>query len=131
MLIRPWKGGRIGMLYVILSYDVEAKIDAWTPEQGDAQMARFGSVQQELAAQGRLGPAIRLGATADAKTWRPAAEPVVIDGPFAETKEQLLGLYVVDCASSDEAIALARRLSHGSGSFEIRPIERFFPATLR
>ncbi len=119
------------MLYVILSYDVEAKIDAWTPAEDDAQMARFRAVEQELAARGRLGPVARLGPTAAARTYRPAEEPVVIDGPFAETKEQLLGLYVVDCDTSDEAIAIARRLQHGSGSFEIRPIHRFYPATLR
>jgi hypothetical protein len=118
------------MLYVILSYDVEARIDAWTPAQGDAQMARFGAVQSALTAEGRLGPSIRLGHTRDARTWRPASEPQLLDGPFAETKEQLLGLYVVDCASSEAAIAIARRLSHGAGSFEVRPIHAYYPGTL-
>ena len=119
------------MLYVILSYDVEAKIDAWTPAQSDAQMARFYPLQHELQDQGRFGGAMRLGPTAAARTYRPADEPLVVDGPFAETKEQLLGLYVVDCATSDEAIALARRLQHGSGSFEVRPVHSYYPPALR
>jgi hypothetical protein len=55
---------------------------------------------------------------------------VLVDGPFAETKEQLLGLYIVECDSSDDAIALARRLQHGSGSFEVRPIDAYYPATI-
>jgi len=50
----------------------------------------------------------------------------VIDGPFAETKEQLLGFYVVDCASLDEAIGFARELGHGeTGALEIRPLRHF------
>ena len=118
------------MLYAILSYDVEAKIDAWTEAEGEAQMARFRPVQHELTTQGRMGPCARLGHSSAARTYRPAAEPVLVDGPFAETKEQLLGLYIVECDSSDDAIALARRLQHGSGSFEVRPIDAYYPATI-
>jgi hypothetical protein len=54
---------------------------------------------------------------------------MVIDGPFAETKEQLLGLYVVDCADSDAAIAIARDLRrvNPSAVYEIRPIRLYLP----
>ena len=48
--------------------------------------------------------------TTAATTLRKGHEPLVIDGPFAETKEQLLGFYVVDCASLDEALEIAREL---------------------
>jgi hypothetical protein len=54
----------------------------------------------------------------------------VIDGPFAETKEQLLGFYVVDCASLEEAIDTAKdlaRASSSAGSFELRPLAVFKP----
>ena len=54
----------------------------------------------------------------------------VIDGPFAETKEQLLGFFIVDCASLDEAIATAKELgkaSSSAGSFEVRPLAVFKP----
>ena len=54
---------------------------------------------------------------------------MVIDGPFAETKEQLLGLYVLDCASQDEAIAMARDLKrvNPTAVYEIRPIMLYLP----
>jgi hypothetical protein len=50
----------------------------------------------------------------------------VLDGPFAETKEQLLGVYIIDCASLEEAIAAAREMMDDSGgAFEIRPLRTF------
>ena len=118
------------MLYAILCYDSEDVVGAWTKEQDDAVMARLGAVQQRLAAQGRLGPVARLLPTTAATTVRKGREPLVIDGPFAETKEQLLGFYVVDCASLDEAIETAKDLARASGSagaFELRPIALFNP----
>ena len=57
--------------------------------------------------------------------------PLVLDGPFAETKEQLLGFYVVDCANLEEALAIARELGQANpgGAYEIRPISLFLPGT--
>jgi hypothetical protein len=123
------------MLYAILCYDSEDVVGAWSKEEDDAAMARLIAVQQKLAAQGRLGPVARLLPTTAATTVRKGREQLVIDGPFAETKEQLLGFYVVDCASLDEAIEIAKSLavanSQGVGSYEIRPIGIFRPgATL-
>jgi hypothetical protein len=119
------------MLYAILCYNSEDIVGAWTKEENTAVMARLGVVQEKLAKQGRLGPVARLLPTTAATTVRKAAEPLVIDGPFVETKEQLLGFYVVDCASLDEAIetakSLARANSQGVGSYEIRPIGIFRP----
>ena len=56
---------------------------------------------------------------------------MVIDGPFAETKEQLLGFYVVDCASLEETLAIARELAAANpgGAYEIRPIGLFNPGS--
>jgi hypothetical protein len=53
--------------------------------------------------------------------------PLVIDGPFAETKEQLLGFYIVSCDSIDEALEIARDLGRAvpAGSYEIRPLSTF------
>ena len=68
-------------------------------------MAKLAVVQDKLAKQGRLGPVARLLPTTAATTLRKDREPpLVIDGPFAETKEQLLGFYVVDCADLEEAL---------------------------
>ena len=120
------------MLYAILCYDSEDVVGAWTKEEDAAVMERLGAVQQKLAAAGRLGPVARLLPTTAATTIRKGREPLVIDGPFAETKEQLLGFYVVDCASLEEAIEVAEDLARASGSagaFELRPLAYFSAGT--
>lgn len=115
------------MLYSILIYDVDEAVDALSPEEDAALMARHLAVQDRLRAEGKLGPVVRLSPSAAARTLRPGDEPLVTDGPFAETKEQLLGLYVVDCATADEAAEIAHSLPVLSGVFEIRPVRAFFP----
>jgi hypothetical protein len=119
------------MLYAILCYDCEDVVGAWSKEQDDAVMAKLGAVQEKWAKQGRLGPVARLLPTTSATTLRKGREdPLIIDGPFAETKEQLLGFFVVDCATLDAAIEAARELAvahPGAGSYEIRPLQYFRP----
>jgi hypothetical protein len=118
------------MLYAILCYDSEDVVGSWTKEEDDAVMAKLAVVQDKLTKQGRLGPVARLMPTTVATTVRKSREPLVIDGPFAETKEQLLGFYIVECASLDEAIDTARDLARASstaGAYEIRPVSLFRP----
>ena len=104
------------MLYAILCYDNEDVVSNWSKEMEAEVMERLGAVQEKLAEQGRLGPVARLMPTTVATTVRKGAEPLVLDGPFAETKEQLLGFYVVDCENLDEAIEVASDLGRASGS---------------
>jgi hypothetical protein len=122
------------MLYAILCYNSEDIVGSWSKQEDDACMARLALVEERLAGQGKLGPVARLLPTTAATTLRKGRdEPLVIDGPFAETKEQLLGFYLVDCASLDEALDIARDLSianPGSGSYEIRPVGVFHPWAL-
>jgi hypothetical protein len=70
-------------------------------------------------------------ATTRAKTLRKGGpSPAIVDGPFAETKEVLLGFFIVDCATFDEAIEAARDLAKASstkGAYEIRPMSVFHP----
>lgn len=113
------------MLYSILCYNSEADSAAWTQEQDDALMAKHAVVEKKLAEQGKLGPVGRLMPTTTATTLRSGREPLVIDGPFAETMEQLVGFYVLDCASLEEAIETARAFLGGAGALEIRPIATF------
>jgi hypothetical protein len=119
------------MLYTILCYNQEEITSAWTKEEDDACMARLKLVQDDLVRHRKLGPVARLLPTTAATTLRKGGdEPIVIDGPFAETKEQLLGFYMVDVASLDEALDIARDLATanpGVGSYEIRPVQLFFP----
>jgi hypothetical protein len=121
----------LAMLYAILCYDHQETIGAWTKEEDDAAMVRLGAVQEKLAAEGRLGPVVRLKPTATAKTVRKTRDLAVMDGPFAETKEHLLGFFVVDCSDMEHAVETARQLARANyqatGSYEIRPIGIFHP----
>jgi hypothetical protein len=112
------------MLYAILCFNDEDAVGSWTREQDAAVMQKLTVVQDKLARQGRLGPVARLLPTTSATTLRKENPPVVIDGPFAETKEQLLGFYIVDCGNLDEALAVARDLGEANpgGAYEIRPV---------
>ena len=111
------------MLYALLCYNDEDVVWSWTKEQDAAVMARINAVREKLIDQGKLGPSLRLLPTTAATTLRKSGvDPLVIDGPFAETKEQLLGFYILDVASLDEALAIARELGEANpgGSYEIR-----------
>jgi len=115
------------MLYSILIYVPEDLVDAMSTEDMDAHIARHLRVHDQLGKQGRLGPVVRLMPTTTAVQLRTSTAPHVIDGPFTETKEQLLGFYIVDCKSLEEAIEVARSLPSVRTTFEIRPVKLFFP----
>jgi hypothetical protein len=118
------------MLYAILCYDSEEVVGAWSKEQDDEALAKLSVVQAKLAKAGRLGPVARLMPTTTATTLRKGREAVVLDGPFAETKEQLLGFFIVECATLEEALEAARdlgRASSSQGAYEVRPIAIFHP----
>lgn len=121
------------MLYAILCYDNEDVVCSWTQEEDDAVIGRLIAVQERLAREGRLGPVARLMPTTSATTIRKGKEAVVLDGPFAETKEALLGFYIVDCATLEDAIAFSKELGAASGSagaYEVRPLRLFRPGSL-
>jgi hypothetical protein len=118
------------MLYAILCYHSEDVVCSWTKEEDDAVMAKLAVVHEKLAWEGKLGPIARLLPTTAATTLRKDGDPpLVIDGPFAETKEQLLGFYVLDCASFDDVLEAAREMGRANpgGAYEIRPIGIFKP----
>lgn len=117
------------MLYAVFCYHHEDAVDAWPKEKDDAVMASHGAAMQQLAAQRKLGPVARLMNTTTATTLRTGRETVVLDGPFAETKEQLLGFYIFDCASLEEAIETARSFAVEGGALEIRPVRFFEPGS--
>lgn len=117
------------MLYAILCYNDDSDVFSWSKEKDDAIMERLQGVHNRLEAKGQLGPALRLESVNTARTYRktPAG---VMDGPFAETKEQLLGFYLVDVADMDAALDIARQLTEanpGLGCYEIRPIRLYVP----
>jgi hypothetical protein len=121
------------MLYAVLCYNSEDEVFSWSKQEEEAVMTKLIAVQEKMAKAGKLGPVARLMPTTAATTLRKDREPpMVIDGPFAETKEQLLGFYVVDCASLEEALDFARDLgaANPGGAYEIRPMALFRPGTL-
>lgn len=119
------------MLYAILCYNEEDVIQAWSREEDDATMERLYAVTDRLTTQSKLGPVARLLPTTAATTLRKnGKEQFVLDGPFAETKEQFLGFYIVDVENLDEAISISRELADanpGTGSYEIRPLAVYHP----
>jgi hypothetical protein len=117
------------MLYAILCYHDEDFVGSWTQDQDAAVMAKLAVVHEKLKKDGRLGPVARLLPTTAATTLRKDEPPLVLDGPFAETKEQLLGFYIVDCDNLDAALGVARDLgaANPGGAYEIRPVGVFLP----
>jgi hypothetical protein len=117
------------MLYAILCYHDEDFVGSWTREHDAAVMSKLAVVQDKLKKEGRLGPVARLLPTTAATTLRKDDPPLVLDGPYAETKEQLLGFYIVDCENLDAAVSVARDLgaANPGGAYEIRPVGIFEP----
>jgi hypothetical protein len=120
------------MQYAILCYHDEKVVTCWSREEDDAVLARLAVVHERLKKEGRLGPVVRLLPTTSATTLRKDREPpLIIDGPFAETKEQLLGFYIVDAESLEDVLEVARELGRANpgGAYEVRPVGLFFPDT--
>jgi hypothetical protein len=112
------------MLYSILCYESEALAAGRTKREDDAMIGRLRGVLQKLKAEGKLGPVARLMPTTTATHIRSGKESsAVFDGPFAETKEQLGGYYLIEASDLDQAISIAARIPGARhGSIEVRPI---------
>ena len=111
------------MTYALLIYRTLALSEALPRAERDALLGHR-TLQAEASARGELHAVVRLDETSTARTVRPRASAhEVTDGPFIETKEWLVGLYVIDCESEEQALARARLLcpddSHG---VEVRPV---------
>lgn len=119
------------MQYAILCYHDENVVTSWTKEHDDAVMEKIFAVMDRKAKEGKLGPSARLLPTTAATTLKGDREkPLVLDGPFAETKEQLLGFYIVDADSLDEVLDFARELGevNPGGTYEVRPVGLYVPS---
>ncbi len=112
------------MRYMLLIYGSEADAASMTQEERDAMMQGHAAFAQEALARGILTGGAPLQPTRTATTVRVRKGKIMItDGPFAETKEQLAGTYILNCKDLDEAIEMATRIPDAQhGSIEIRPI---------
>ena len=112
------------MRYALLICDEEKRQAEMSEDEATAQMNAYMAFGEEMGARGVLQGGERLQPVTTATTVRVRDDEVVTsDGPFAETKEQLGGYYIVDCDDLDEAIAWAAKIpSAEHGSIEVRPI---------
>ncbi|HEY4708634.1 MAG TPA: YciI family protein [Candidatus Acidoferrales bacterium] len=112
------------MQYLLLIYGQESDWFNLTPTQSAAMQQEYGQFSKEIAESGKHLGSNRLTPVASATTVRVRdGKRVVTDGPFAETKEQLGGYYLVEAKDLDEAITLAGRIPAARhGSVEVRPI---------
>ncbi|MGA9161811.1 MAG: YciI family protein [Actinomycetota bacterium] len=115
------------MQYILLIYGDESEGGTTSPEEMAKSMQEWGDYTQYLKDKGYHLAGDALHPTHDATTVRVReGKTITTDGPFAETKEQLGGYYVVDCPSLDEAIDSSARMPIGMhGTVEIRPIMVF------
>ena len=119
------------MLYSVLIYDSEALVDALTEAENQQRLSQHHSLQKTFRDRGDLGPVARLMPTTSAVTVKKGeGPPLVLDGPFAETKEQLVGFYLLQCDSLEEAIEAAQSLPLDSGALEVRPVTWFTSGNL-
>jgi hypothetical protein len=109
------------MKYMLLVYLDEQAMDEAEREQCYVESAQLA---QDLHASGQFVAAAPLHSVATAKSVRVReGKPAVIDGPFAETREQLGGFYLIDAKDRDEAIRIAARIPPASvGTIEVRPV---------
>lgn len=112
------------MRYVLLIAEDDAVRADWTPEDDAAMLAGYEAFGNEMGQRGILQSGLRLRPAGDATTVRVRnGETLTSDGPFAETKEQIGGFYVVDCKDLDEAIEVASKIPGSKhGSIEVRPV---------
>jgi hypothetical protein len=112
------------MRYALLIYANEQAWASQTEEQSQAQFQEYMAFTKDIVDRGirQAGEALQPTATATTVRVRDG-ETMTTDGPFAETKEQLGGFYIVDCKDLDEAIEVAARIPDArGGSIEVRPI---------
>ncbi|MGH9287604.1 MAG: YciI family protein [Acidimicrobiales bacterium] len=112
------------MRYMLMICTDENVIGALSPEEGSAMLAEYGAFSEEMGRRGLVQGRERLRPTTDATTVQVRdGEVLVADGPFAETKEQVGGYYIVDCKDLDEAVEVASKIPGARhGSIEVRPI---------
>ena len=112
------------MKYLLTLYGDESRRAETTPEQRREIMAHWDAYTTETIEAGVHlgGEGLQPSATATTVKIEPSGDTIVTDGPFAETKEQLGGYYLLDCENLDEALAWAKRIPMPGGTVEVRPV---------
>jgi hypothetical protein len=110
------------MQFLLSLIGEEPNFDEVTPEEMQADIDRMAAYNRELEEAGAFFLAGGLQERANARTVRFAGdEPIVTDGPFVETKEQLMGFWIIDCGSLEEALEWTKKVPIEEGAIEVRP----------
>ena len=112
------------MKYLLSLYHDETQVPEMSPEQRQESMQRWDAYTTEVKDAGAFlgGEGLEPTALATTVQIQPSGDHIVTDGPFAETKEQLGGFYLLDCENLDEAIAWAKKVPLSGGGIEVRPV---------
>lgn len=115
------------MRYMLLLYGDEKLDEGATPEEWQAAIEAHNAWTQEAVERGMnpTGDALQPVATAKTIRFENTQPALTTDGPFAETKEQLGGFYIIECASEAEALEMAAKMPMLTGSVEVRPVIEF------
>ena len=116
------------MKYMLTLFGPEHGMEDASPEEMKAEMDRWGAYSQEAVDKGAFVAGEGLQPSATASTVKIPAnggERSVTDGPFAESKEQLGGFYVLECKDLDEALDWAKKIPLRAGAVEVRPVMVF------
>lgn len=114
------------MLFSVLIYASEDFLDALTPEEHQELLKKHGAFHEHTKSNRSFATAAKLMSTGTSVTInRQNDDYVVTDGPFAETKEQFMGFYLIDCATLEDAIEAVKLLPLDHGRVEVRPVEFF------
>jgi hypothetical protein len=112
------------MKYLLALISEEGGMEDASPEEMKAAMDRWSAYGKEAVENGAFiaGEGLQPSATASTVRIEEGKEPTVIDGPFAESKEQLGGFYLLECKDLDEALEYAKKIPFQDGSVEVRPV---------
>lgn len=115
------------MRYMLLIYEDEKYYEEATPQDWENTMVAHNAFTAEAVEKGMSPEGDALQPTAAGKTVRfnGGKANLVTDGPYAETKEQLGGFYILTCDSEEEALEMAKKLPVSTGAIEVRPIMEF------
>jgi len=112
------------MKYLLGLFSEEGGMEDASPEEMKAVMDRWAAYGKKAVENGAFiaGEGLQPSATASTVTIREGDDPVVSDGPFAESKEQLGGFYLLECRDLDEALEYAKKIPYRNGKVEVRPV---------
>jgi hypothetical protein len=115
------------MKYVLALISEEGGLEDASPEEMKAVMDRWADYTERAVENGAFiaGEALQPSPSASTVRINEGQEPIVSDGPFAESKEQLGGFYLLECRNLDEALDYAKRIPFRDGTVEVRPVMDF------